>query len=151
MTDWDHTSVRDVDWLSGAAMMIPEETFARAGAFDEAYFFAVEDVDFCRRVHDAGLRVVYFPEAVITHEIGGSSRTAPNRVVLARHRGMWRYYRRHLRPRSGVLLGHLADAATAVGIAGRCAVQLAMVNGARALGLAQGRQRPRRADPRIGR
>jgi N-acetylglucosaminyl-diphospho-decaprenol L-rhamnosyltransferase len=129
-------------------MMIPRETFARAGAFDEAYFFAIEDVDFCRRVHDAGLRVVYFPHAVISHEIGGSSRTAPNRVILARHRGMWRYYRRHLRPRAGALSRALVDAATAAGIAARCVAQLAAVNGARALGLARGRQQPAPAVPR---
>lgn len=151
MTDWDHGSVRDVDWLSGAAMMIPKETFARAGAFDEAYFFAVEDVDFCRRVHDAGLRVVYFPEAVITHAIGGSSRTAPNRVVLARHRGMWRYYRRHLRPHTTGVPGRLVDAAAAAGIIGRCTAQLVVVNGARALDSARGRRRVRPPVPRLER
>jgi GT2 family glycosyltransferase len=131
LTYWDHASIRDVDWLSGAAMMIPRQTFDRVGRFDEGYFFAIEDVDFCRRVHDAGLRVVYFPDATVMHAIGGSARTAPNRVILARHRGMWRYYRRHLRPRGGTVRLAL-DAVTAAGIAARCAVQLAMVNGARA-------------------
>jgi GT2 family glycosyltransferase len=148
MTDWDHRTMLDVDWLSGAAMMIPVATFARAGHFDEAYFFAIEDVDFCRRVHDAGLRVVYFPHAEVTHEIGGSSRTAPNRVILARHRGMWRYYRRHLRPRAASLRRALLDAAMAAGISVRCVMQLTTVNGARALGSARTRQRPAPAFPR---
>jgi GT2 family glycosyltransferase len=126
MTDWDHASTRDVDWLSGAAMMIPRRTFERVGQFDEGYFFAVEDVDYCRRVHATGLRVVYLPDAVVEHRIGGSSSTAPNRVLIARHRGMWRYYRRHLRG------GPLVDTATAAAIMARCLALLALANGARA-------------------
>lgn len=125
MTDWDHTAVRDVDWLSGAAMMIPKQALERAGLFDEGYFFAIEDVDLCRRMHAAGLRVVYHPGAAVTHRIGASSATAPNRVVVARHRGMWRYYRAHMRG------GPALNALTGAAIVARCLVQLALVNVAR--------------------
>lgn len=118
MTDWDHRSTRDVDWVSGAAMLIPRAALDRVGLFDEGYFFAIEDVDLCRRMHDAGLRVVYHPAATVRHRIGGSSRTSPVRVVFARHRGMWRYYKQHLRG------GALLDLLTATGIALRCAMQL---------------------------
>ena len=128
MTDWDHASTRDVDWLSGAAMMIPKRALERAGMFDEGYFFAIEDVDLCRRMHDAGLRVVYFPEAVVFHRIGASSATLASRVIVEHHRGMWRYYRTHLRG------GPLLDALTAAGITARCLAQLALKNGQRALG-----------------
>ncbi len=122
MTDWDHTVTRDVDWLSGAAMMIPKRALERTGMFDEGYFFAIEDVDLCRRMHAAGLRVVYVPDAVVMHRIGASSATLPNRVVVARHLGMWRYYRTHMRG------GRAMDCLTAAGIAARCLLQLAIVN-----------------------
>jgi GT2 family glycosyltransferase len=125
MTDWDHTAPRDVDWLSGAAMLLNRRALERVGLFDERYFFAIEDVDLCRRMHRAGYRVVYEPRAVITHVIGGSSRTAPNRVILARHAGMWRYYRTYHST------GPLLDVVTAPAIAGRCAVQLGLVNSRR--------------------
>ncbi len=134
MTDWDHGSTRDVDWVSGAAMLIPRTALDRVGLFDEGYFFAIEDVDLCRRMHDAGLRVLYHPAATVRHRIGGSSRSAPVRVVLARHRGMWRYYKRHLRG------GALLDGLTAAGIALRCGVQLIP-----ALAAARRLPRPRRA------
>ncbi|MER3420817.1 MAG: hypothetical protein C4290_09975 [Chloroflexota bacterium] len=94
MSDWDHASTREVDWVSGAAMMITRAALTRVGGFDEGYFFAMEDVDLCRRMHEAGLRVVYLPDAVVEHCIGGSASTAPARALIARHRGMWRYYRR---------------------------------------------------------
>ncbi len=126
MTDWDHAVTSDVDWLSGAAMMLPRRALAETGLFDERYFFAIEDVDLCRRMHAAGWRVVYHPAAVVTHRIGASSSTVPNRVVVARHRGMWHYYRSHMRG------GPLLDAITAVGISARCLAQLALLNATRA-------------------
>lgn len=129
MTDWDHRATRDVDWLSGAAMMLSRRALAASGLFDERYFFAIEDVDLCRRMHAAGWRVVYHPAAVVSHRIGASSATVPNRVVVARHRGMWHYYRTHLRG------GRLLDAATAAGITARCLAQLGTVNVARAAAL----------------
>lgn len=121
MTDWDHACTRDVDWVSGAAMMISRVALERVGGFDEGYFFAMEDVDLCRRVHDAGLRVVYLPDAVVEHRIGGSSSTVPARALIARHRGMWRYYRRYLRRNPPL------DALVAAGITMRCALHLGIV------------------------
>jgi GT2 family glycosyltransferase len=122
MTDFDHARTADVDWLSGAAMLLNRSALDRVGLFDERYFFAVEDVDLCRRMHAAGFRVVYLPRATVTHRIGGSSRTAPNRVIIARHRGMWLYYRTYLRG------GPLLDITTGAGILARCLAMLMLAN-----------------------
>lgn len=119
MTGFDHASQRDVDWVSGAALMFPRAVFNALGGWDAGYFMFNEDVDFCRRVHDAGYRVVYEPAAVLHHRIGVSA-SAPPKLIVARHRSMWRYYRKHLR-------GNVAlDAVTAVGIAARCGAMLAL-------------------------
>jgi GT2 family glycosyltransferase len=118
MSDFAHDEIRDVDWVSGAAMMFPRAVFDRVGGWDAGFFMFNEDVDFCRRVHDAGLRVVYDPRVAVYHRIGVSKR-APARIVIARHRSMWRYYRKHMRGNA------LVDAATAAGIAGRCGFVLA--------------------------
>jgi GT2 family glycosyltransferase len=113
MADFDHAAAREVDWVSGAAMMFPREVFDRLGGWDAGFFMFNEDVDFCRRAHDAGYRVVYCPDATIEHAIG-VSRRAPLRIVIERHRSMWRYYRKHMRGKRA------RDAATAAGIAARC-------------------------------
>ena len=113
MSDFAHDEVRHVDWVSGAAMMFPRAVFDRLGGWDAGFFMFNEDVDFCRRVNDAGLRVVYDPRVAVYHRIGVSKR-APARIVVARHRSMWRYYGKHLRGNA------LVDAVTAAGIAGRC-------------------------------
>jgi len=125
MSDFDHASLHDVDWVSGAALMFPRRVFDRLGGWDEGFFLFNEDVDFCRRVHDAGYRVVYDPEVFVYHSIGISKR-ASARIVVERHRSIWRYYRKHLRGNA------VRDAATGAGIAARCAALLA-ANGLRAL------------------
>lgn len=96
MTDWDHEGIADVDWLSGACLLTTRAVIDKVGYFDEAYFWGFEDVDFCQRLHKAGLRVVYYPHTSVIHAIGASARTVQAKAIIARHRGMWRYYSQHL-------------------------------------------------------
>jgi len=110
MTDWAHDDVRTVDWVSGAFMFIHRRAIDAAGMLDPGYFWSIEDVDYCKRVKDTGLEVRYFPQATIVHRIGGSSRKAVYRAMAAHHRGMWRYYRKHLRG------NRLVDVVTFLGI-----------------------------------
>ena len=119
MSDWSHDEPRDVDWVSGACMLIHRRTLQTVGLLDPEYFFSIEDVDYARRVHDAGLRVMYYPQASIQHRVGGSSRHAVYRAMTEHHRGMWRYYRQHM------ATNRLLDAVTAAGIAGRLGIHAA--------------------------
>lgn len=99
MRDFDHRAVRRVDWVSGAAMGVSRRTFERLDGFDESFFLYFEDVDLCRRARDAGVPVIYYPEVVVEHAVGESSRRVPYRALAWRHRSMWTYYRRyHGRP-----------------------------------------------------
>jgi GT2 family glycosyltransferase len=127
MTDWAHDRIVPVDWLSGACVMLRREMVERIGGMDEGYFMYIEDVDLCYRAHQAGYEVVYFPQVAVTHHIGRSTETMPNRSIVQWHRSMWRYYRKHMR---GNLL---LDALTLAGIAARCVYQLALQNARRLL------------------
>jgi GT2 family glycosyltransferase len=95
MLDFDHASVRDVDWLSGACLVTTREAVAKVGPMDEEFFLFNEDVDWCHRMHDAGLRVVYVPDAVAEHAIGASLRPQPAWLVWKRHLGMSHYAHKH--------------------------------------------------------
>jgi N-acetylglucosaminyl-diphospho-decaprenol L-rhamnosyltransferase len=117
MSDFDHASIRDVDWVSGAALMFPRRVFDELGGWDAGFFLFNEDVDFCRRASDAGYRVVYDPAAVVYHRIG-ISEAASARIIIERHKSIWRYYRKHLRRNL------LVDTATSAGIAARCGLLL---------------------------
>jgi N-acetylglucosaminyl-diphospho-decaprenol L-rhamnosyltransferase len=93
--DWDHASAREVDWVSGACLMVRGTVVETVGAFDDGYFLFVEDMDWCRRIRDAGWAVAYVPDAVVTHQIGASRGAVPPPIVWARHRGMRRYVQKH--------------------------------------------------------
>ncbi|MEP7285108.1 MAG: glycosyltransferase family 2 protein [Chloroflexota bacterium] len=67
LADQDHSVIREVDWLLGAALMIRHETLEAIGRLDERYFLYVEDIDYCRRAYQQGWQVFYMPEAVIIH------------------------------------------------------------------------------------
>jgi GT2 family glycosyltransferase len=95
MTDWQHDTVREVDWVSGAAICIRREAWQDVGGFDEGFFMYAEDIDWCLRAHQAGWRIWYLPDAAIMHRIGRSSDQRPLAMVLAFHRSMARFYRKH--------------------------------------------------------
>jgi GT2 family glycosyltransferase len=95
LSDWDHASVRPVDWVSGACMMVRRAAIAEVGPMDEAYFMFNEDVDWCRSMRQAGWEVVFVPEGVVRHDIGASRRKVAPKVIIERHRGMIHYFHKH--------------------------------------------------------
>ena len=99
MQDWDHRSIRHVDWVSGAAICIRREAWDQIGGFDEGYFMYSEDMDWCLRAEQAGWKIYYVPEAVIVHRIGRSSDLRPLAMVIQFHRSAARFYRKHYAPR----------------------------------------------------
>ncbi len=83
----------DVEWATGAAVLMSAACLARVGQWDESFFLFSEETEFCQRVRAHGLRVRYVPQATAVH-LGGSCHTDPvlwsvltsNRVRLARRR-----------------------------------------------------------------
>ena len=65
---------REMDWLTGAYMLIKREVIDEVGVFDKDYFMYTEDVDLCYRIKKAGWKIVYLPRWNILH-LGGASST----------------------------------------------------------------------------
>jgi len=61
-----------VAWVSGGAMLIKYQWWQQLRGLDGNFFFYFEDVDFCRRVGDAGGKVFFLPQATVSHLRGGS-------------------------------------------------------------------------------
>jgi N-acetylglucosaminyl-diphospho-decaprenol L-rhamnosyltransferase len=68
MAEWDHSSIRAVDYVIGACQVIRREALMTVGLLDEKIFYGPEDVDFCLRLRQAGWQVIYNPEAVVIHK-----------------------------------------------------------------------------------
>ena len=96
--------VRDVPQISGAFMMIRRAAWQEVGGFDPAYFMYNEDVDLNVRLRRAGWRVVFLPDARITHHLGASSRAdwqTRARMVAAYNQSRFYYFTRYGEPGAG--------------------------------------------------
>jgi N-acetylglucosaminyl-diphospho-decaprenol L-rhamnosyltransferase len=97
LTDWDHASERDVDWLSGCCVALRRSAFEQVGGFDPDYFMFVEDVDLCWRLGEAGWKVRFAPVTEVVHAVGASVGTRRARMVLAHARSLDRFFARRYR------------------------------------------------------
>ena len=68
MADWDHQTIRAVDYVIGACQIIRRRALQEVGQFDERIFYGPEDVDLCLRLQQAGWQVTYNPDAVVVHK-----------------------------------------------------------------------------------
>ncbi|MGO2748664.1 MAG: glycosyltransferase [Pseudoclavibacter sp.] len=77
-----------VDWVIGAAMLIPVENFRSIGGFDEQYFMTSEEVDLQKRLLARGVPSYVANTVKVTHVGGGSSDTSLRRqwLLTARQR-----------------------------------------------------------------
>ncbi len=85
----------EVDWVSGACMIVRRSVFDAVDGMDEGFFLYWEDADFCRRIKRAGWRIMYVPEAAATHTGGSSSRHAADASLEAFHRSAFRLFWKH--------------------------------------------------------
>ncbi len=105
MHDFDHNKVQEVDLITGAAMMGRTDFLWRyLGGFDKRYFLFMEDFDLCQRVHQAGKKVVYYPEVALLHyhkRLSGGSFFGQffKRVFWLHLASSFKYFRRWRRKR----------------------------------------------------
>jgi N-acetylglucosaminyl-diphospho-decaprenol L-rhamnosyltransferase len=91
-------TVREVDWAQSAALLVRTEAAAQIGWFDPAFFVYSDEVDFAKRLRDAGWSSLYVPAAHAIHHEQLSTGSVPSRriVELARNRDL--YMRKHHSP-----------------------------------------------------
>jgi GT2 family glycosyltransferase len=88
---YDFAATQDVEWVSGACLATRRDIFEQVGRWDEHYFLYYEDMDLCLQVLRAGFRVVFYPDAEITHLFGRSSKKVKQDLRDIQKRSM-RYY-----------------------------------------------------------
>jgi N-acetylglucosaminyl-diphospho-decaprenol L-rhamnosyltransferase len=93
VNDDAYERVADVDWATGAAMLISATCLQACGPWQESFFLYSEETEYALRARDHGFHTRYVPDATVTH-LGGESRVSPalwglltaNRVRLYRQR-----------------------------------------------------------------
>ena len=121
---WQRDSIREVGIVTGCLLLAPRRVWERLGGFDLRYFMYGEDADLAIRAWRAGYRPAITPDAVITHEVGVSSASRPDKLILLL-RGKATLLRKHWRsPRRELglallLLGVATRALTPASLRGR--------------------------------
>jgi N-acetylglucosaminyl-diphospho-decaprenol L-rhamnosyltransferase len=89
-------SVREVGWVQSSAMLVRREAARQVGWLDPDFFVYSDETDFCRRLHDAGWRILFVPPArAVHHDQLGTDRAAMRRRIVEFHRNRDLYFRKH--------------------------------------------------------
>ena len=90
------TEVRAVGWVQSSAMLVRREAAAAVGWLDPAFFVYSDETDFCKRLGDAGWRILFVPAALaVHHDQLGTDRAAMSRRIVEFHRNRDLYFRKH--------------------------------------------------------
>lgn len=94
--DKQYSTTQSMGWLTGACLMMRRDVFEQLGGFDESFFMYFEDKDICKRVHEAGWKVVYYPKTSLIHLLGGSSSGVQKSANTYYRDSQLYYYQKHL-------------------------------------------------------
>jgi GT2 family glycosyltransferase len=73
----------DVDWATGAALLVPATVAREVGDWYEDFFLYSEEIDYCRRIRELGYRIRFEPSAVVKHRRGGSGVSSELAILMA--------------------------------------------------------------------
>jgi hypothetical protein len=90
-------ATRPVGWVQSSAMLVRREAALAVGSFDSGFFVYSDETDLCKRLGDAGWRILYVPSArAIHHDQMAQDAVGAERRIVEYHRGRDRYLRKHL-------------------------------------------------------
>jgi N-acetylglucosaminyl-diphospho-decaprenol L-rhamnosyltransferase len=90
------TAVREVGWVQSSAMLVRREAAEQVGWLDGDFFVYSDETDFCRRLRDAGWRILYVPGAqAVHHDQLGTDSAAMRRRIVEFHRNRDLYFSKH--------------------------------------------------------
>lgn len=89
----DYSVTQTVDWVIGAFIMVSRKAYELTGGLDDRYFMYAEDLDWCTRIRQHGLEVVYYPDSDVTYK--GTRRARENKdYAKIFFRSHWLYWKK---------------------------------------------------------
>ncbi len=92
--DWGTDEIKEVDWVSGASMMLRREALEDIGLLDENFFLYFEDNDLCLRLRQKGWKVYFNPRIEVVH-LGGESLIKNKSARAEYYKSLLYFYRKH--------------------------------------------------------
>jgi N-acetylglucosaminyl-diphospho-decaprenol L-rhamnosyltransferase len=88
--------VREVGWVQSSAMLVRRTAADQVGWLDGDFFVYSDETDFCKRLRDAGWRILFAPAArAVHHDQLGTDAASMRRRIVEFHRNRDRYFRKH--------------------------------------------------------
>jgi N-acetylglucosaminyl-diphospho-decaprenol L-rhamnosyltransferase len=98
-------ATRPVGWVQSSAMLVRRDAALDVGGFDDGFFVYSDETDLCKRLSDAGWRILYVPSArAVHHDQMAQDAAGAERRIVEYHRGRDRYLRKHLGAAQAALL-----------------------------------------------
>lgn len=98
-----YNKISEIDWVTGAALMIRKKLFEEVGGFDEKYFMYFEDSDLCKRIKNCGYKIYYIPLTAVVHQANATVKKIETINDEYRKSQLY-YYKKHLSILSRLLL-----------------------------------------------
>jgi N-acetylglucosaminyl-diphospho-decaprenol L-rhamnosyltransferase len=90
-------ATRTVGWVQSSAMLVRRQAALEVGGFDPDFFVYSDETDFCKRLSDAGWRILHVPSArAIHHDQMAQDAAGAERRIVEYHRNRDLYLRKHL-------------------------------------------------------
>ena len=97
MGNFDHETELEVDQPAGAALMVKKDLLNGLGGLDERFPMFFSDVDLCKRIKDMGKKIVFCPDAVVTHRGGSTTLGRRPGLIASSHLSLIKYFMKHHR------------------------------------------------------
>jgi len=85
---------KQLDWLTGAFLLIRKEVYDKVGDFDSDYFMYVEEVDYCYQAKKLGWEVWYLPKWSILHYGAASGKAGSH--IIKEYEGLITFYKKNM-------------------------------------------------------
>jgi GT2 family glycosyltransferase len=107
----DKDEINEIDVLSGAYMFMRKEALDKTGLLDESYFMYGEDIDLSYRIQQSGYKNYYFPDTIIIHYKGESTKKGSINYVLVFYKAMIIFANKHFSAKNARLFSLLINLA----------------------------------------
>jgi len=95
LADLDSMKTTQVEIISGAFMFLRGEAVPGTGLFDESFFMYGEDIDYSYRLLKQGFKNYYYPEVMVIHYKGESTKKESPDVLVNFYKAMIIFVRKH--------------------------------------------------------
>ncbi len=73
----------EVEWISGAALLVRAEVIKKVGGLSERWFMYAEDMEWCQRILQAGWKLFSVPQGIVEHHLSASTTQREDAALIS--------------------------------------------------------------------